>query len=570
MVTCRYQSHTRQPHSQAQVLCAIPVRIVSPPVLHAIYAICLPLYHKDYGAENALFAAAVPNEPYPITAFRSNGLGNALGLKNSPRCCLSVIIGRYASLFASHMHRCLQVHDILAHIAELACDQHDFRRRNRTAISFALTCRWFLDVGLDESWQELENILPLLKTLPEDLWEIRTGETYWGSVRIRTFAFTRSPTPLDWVRFESYASRVRRLGIQRRSGRFSVSWESPFSGVDSDVCQALLDYKPNALLPNLGELAWSVSSELFCHLPQFVGDKTRLLRVNVRGDAGELLHLQSILDAAPPIQDLRIFSHQTLDCQQISSFVCQFQRLRSLQVSFPLSDKAILYLSSFPHLTSLDIALNPADVQASLFTNIVALGLPHNRIPFQSLESLTIYCRTETHCVDFLQCMDFPRLRRFSLLLGAPPATPGLMDCFTALQRAASAALHTLNVEEETPRDLRLGSSQHHVFDARLIAPLLKFPTLKYLRIDATCSFDIGNAETRDMATAWPKVEHIELGMPGGWGTGSRITLDGLILFAKYCPNLKYLGIVIEPKIIPRLLGSDTGVEREQIRNPSV
>lgn len=64
------------------------------------------------------------------------------------------------------MHPCLYVDEIVRLIAhELVAS-----RRKATAVALACCCKNFEDPVLDALWEALDMLLPLLKTLPGDVW----------------------------------------------------------------------------------------------------------------------------------------------------------------------------------------------------------------------------------------------------------------------------------------------------------------------------------------------------------------------------------------------------------------
>ena len=65
------------------------------------------------------------------------------------------------------MHHCLNVDEIVRLIAwELVASDAD-----ATAVALAACRRNYEDLVLDELWAAQKQLLPLLKTLPEDVWD---------------------------------------------------------------------------------------------------------------------------------------------------------------------------------------------------------------------------------------------------------------------------------------------------------------------------------------------------------------------------------------------------------------
>lgn len=79
------------------------------------------------------------------------------------------------------------------------------------------------------------------------------------------------------------------------------------------------------------------------------------------------------------------------------------------------------------------------------------------------------------------------------------------------------------------------------------LRPLLSFHNLEYVWLNGCMSFeDVNNAFIRDLAKAWPRIQELDFGCPSCWGLPSRVTLDGLLAFCEFCPDLRGLGITFD------------------------
>jgi len=69
------------------------------------------------------------------------------------------------------MHPCLNVDEILR---LLAC-QLVASEGSATALSLARCCKSFEDPALDALWGTQDQLVPLLKSLPGDVWKVEAG-----------------------------------------------------------------------------------------------------------------------------------------------------------------------------------------------------------------------------------------------------------------------------------------------------------------------------------------------------------------------------------------------------------
>ncbi|KAG2072778.1 hypothetical protein BDR04DRAFT_1152880 [Suillus decipiens] len=93
------------------------------------------------------------------------------------------------------MHHALRVEDIVYAVLEHLESFAD-------VVNVAKTCKALSDPALNMLWSEQISIIPLMKCLPEDTWEV--GED-------QAINFSREPTPAEWERLELNAARVRQL-----------------------------------------------------------------------------------------------------------------------------------------------------------------------------------------------------------------------------------------------------------------------------------------------------------------------------------------------------------------------
>ncbi|KAJ7161165.1 hypothetical protein C8R46DRAFT_1223476 [Mycena filopes] len=105
---------------------------------------------------------------------------------------------------------------------------HVGRENHRDLISFALTCKTFMDPALDVVWTEIDGLVRSLNVLPS---------TAFRKVDREEYIFT-DPSPESWDRFDLYAGKVRRIN---------------FTGDELDlaICGRVAQLHPESLFPNL-------------------------------------------------------------------------------------------------------------------------------------------------------------------------------------------------------------------------------------------------------------------------------------------------------------------------------
>ena len=115
------------------------------------------------------------------------------------------------------MHRCLNVDEVLRLLAHaLVASQ-----AKATAVSLACCCKNFEGPVLDVLWGTQARLLPLLKTLPGDVWKVEAGRfvspptavIFSALTSLIREAFNTVPTKAEQSRFRKYARGMRELEV---------------------------------------------------------------------------------------------------------------------------------------------------------------------------------------------------------------------------------------------------------------------------------------------------------------------------------------------------------------------
>jgi len=84
------------------------------------------------------------------------------------------------------MHHCLNVLDILDTIFNFVLESHEYG--TSTLAALAVTCRHFEHPALDVLWRTIPSLIPLVKCLPPDLWEMTIQVETGRLLLVRTHA----------------------------------------------------------------------------------------------------------------------------------------------------------------------------------------------------------------------------------------------------------------------------------------------------------------------------------------------------------------------------------------------
>jgi hypothetical protein len=321
--------------------------------------------------------------------------------------------------------------------------------------------------------------------------------------------------------------------------------------MSSEVYRALRLSRPFIqLFPSLHNLSWSFLYGLNCsleHICLFVGPRTCYLRLEFEVlDLAELSLIRSIPVICPHIANLVIYygpkhgvkrdPHHLIG-DTIWDVVHCYQ-LTKIRCNLPVSRRGLVHLASMPALQIM--ALDVSD----LIDDSISLSLPQYAFPV--LRSLKLTgkstafldalpsCKLDDIKIDFVNTVnEVPLMTRFFQVLHDRCSRQSL----TRIEIDFGASVvptRLLDIESD------------------MLWPLLSFTNLQAMIIRSYHLFKIDNDFVEAAATAWPHLRILELGR-GGWGWGGRstnVTLAGLILLARHCPDLTRLCIVVDATVV--------------------
>ena len=236
------------------------------------------------------------------------------------------------------MHPCLNVDEILRLIAASTWRE--------TTVALACCCKSFEDPALDALWERQDELRPLLRSLPGDVYD---GDRYVVSApTIRVFfflncldrkSFKRLPMTLEWARFRKYARRMRAL---REEGNPEFLSSEAFA-----VLQSCAIDEP--FLPNLKFLHfWETTEGFFPFIPSFLSPTTTSITITFGGHDPPKATFASIVAAfpalCPNLQMVYLYPlpRDLIITAAVSKFLLTTNRgaLRQFRVDSPLTEKA--------------------------------------------------------------------------------------------------------------------------------------------------------------------------------------------------------------------------------------
>ncbi|KAF9641953.1 hypothetical protein BDM02DRAFT_3264624 [Thelephora ganbajun] len=406
------------------------------------------------------------------------------------------------------MHNCLKVDEILRLIAcELVPPDIIGEAKGRaTAVALACCRRSFEDPVLDALWESQYRLVPLLKTLPEDVWN-----------EGKCTPFKRLPTKLELTRFRKYARRMREVTEYGplEDGRLS-----------SEVFLVLHRFTSSELLlPNLRTL-WlsSVTVEFIPSILLLVSPGTTTIDIGFEEpDLSKALVASTITafpTRCPNLQQigLHCLPRDPMIIAAVSEFLLTTNRntLRSFHVDSPLTEEAREVISKLPNLCNLMVAIERnASLPSLVLPNLRELTIAYDHdgnqfqmfrgATFEKLESVTFYFQSE-------QTGDF-------------------LGLFERVAIAASV--------QNTLSEFRLytSCSWNPTYFSLLLFTQLRDLTIEF-SCNGGCSSRVDDDIIINLARAMAKLESLRLGGDPCRSSPTGVTAKGLVALAHHCPNL--------------------------------
>ncbi|KAJ7809819.1 hypothetical protein B0H13DRAFT_2149651, partial [Mycena leptocephala] len=421
-----------------------------------------------------------------------------------------------------------------------------YPRRRQDLSRLARTSTIFLSPALDALWSYQGTLLHLLRTMPNDLWDIT--ETFYGededeeeTMGVKVVS-RRAATSADWDRFIFYSRRVRSFHD------YHVLLET------ADVYEILAASFPgDFIFPRLQTLDWfPIAPELFHHVHSFLSPGLTRLELHMDYIADAVI-FETLTAKFPGLNNVSIGGYTHVP--SVSRFICALQDVETLVVS-DLDSKAFAHIARFPRLRYLWLM---SDKPTRLLP-------PPNDLPhFPALR--TLQYESIEYAPSLLQWLG-SSLVEFFLLARSWPATPTkrtVQELYSALaSNCTHSSLKTISVGKPwRPEPIDPNQLNLYLVSGEELRPLFCFRNLTRVSLSHTPGVDLDDGVILDMARAWPCLESLSLPSDTNCRITPRPTLEGVYAFAKYCPNLQELTILFDATSVPKLkIRSETGCRR--------
>lgn len=248
-----------------------------------------------------------------------------------------------------------------------------------------------------------------------------------------------------------------------------------------------------------------------------MGNQPTAIKFNIEGmDMQSLCTLQSLHYEYPGIQSVSIYGDGTNDLRAtdaLSYFLSNCTCLQKMEIYYLLPESVLETLAHIPTLTYLRLRV----------LNKVPFTIPESP-GFSSLRDLLLSGKSLAMMPAFIRTLSSPvewmNVRIDKCVFEATQLSDLLESFHASLQHT-----HLTQIDIATHKN---STASDTFCDEQAITPLFSFMNLTHVIIALPLAFCLGNDVVKDMATAWPQLQQLELGS-AGWRNKSKITPNGLL-----------------------------------------
>ncbi|KAF7354656.1 hypothetical protein MSAN_01379200 [Mycena sanguinolenta] len=420
----------------------------------------------------------------------------------------------------------------IAEIVRMICDEAEsgqYKRRFEALLALATTSKTFSEPALNIIWREQDSLVPLVKCMPDTLWQERQTET--GVV-----VYLRRPIAAsDLPRLLFYSVRVRSLDMEYTKKK----------ALHPEFLRALDLSLPQSFMPKLSHFAWTPKKdEVLSIMRHFMNPEIRKITLELGKHSASLSILPYITSACPFLSDLTLnVGTQPRFIPFISEAVCGWHHLTDL--SIPNLDQAgFTHVAQLPSLKCLslcfvkDMTLYPPDFLSGS--------------TFPVLKSLFVRCETARFCIGVIKVISSRQCEDLTIRPLATWTTTAWQELHTSVRdHLANPAFNMIDVEyweASPPEDIT-----PYVLSAPALRPLLAIKSLSTLSYQIYPNLDVNDDFLEEMARAWRKLQSLNFGTEVAVFSTDRpqATLKCLVYFARHCRRLSSLGLHMDATTVP-------------------
>lgn len=246
--------------------------------------------------------------------------------------------------------------------------------------------------------------------------------------------------------------------------------------------------------------------------------------------------------SSPDMRKLSVSVHQpeVIFDRLVSDHICRWSDPQTVfcpQIS--LDADALTHLSRAPGLTQLCFAPS-----ATLPDEITSSGA----LLFSTLHELELFSASLVPISRLLAHIQLPAVTDFIVKFSSCPSRENITSFLTALQPSGAGDSITTLTLTQIHRSPAILGSDPPVLTADDLRPSMALRNLRHISLDLGWNVGLTDAELLELASAWPRLEHLLINEDWGWQTSGGITPDGLVGLLQTCRSLSRISLAIDTR----------------------
>lgn len=297
---------------------------------------------------------------------------------------------------AHHTGACFRALQIVE-VVRMICTEFSERQR-KDLVALARTSKIFSDPAFDVIWGRLTSLAPLVRCMPDTLWEEVVLDSKMTIIRQR-----RPILSTDIPRLLFYSVRVKELELCSDSLQGSVQMHFLKA---LDMCLA-----PHVLMPKLSEFTWRPETEgALSFIHHLLGSHSRTIDFDLRNAKSALSLFPYMKAMCPLVSQFTLVMHlNKRTIPSLSDLVSGWQHLQELSIG-SLDKNGFIHIARLP-------ALNRLCLSSVKDSGLLPLYLPDfiSGTSFPALEDLDLSCEAPRFCIGLIRVISSRLLKTIRL-----------------------------------------------------------------------------------------------------------------------------------------------------------
>jgi hypothetical protein len=248
--------------------------------------------------------------------------------------------------------------------------------------------------------------------------------------------------------------------------------------------------------------------------------------------------LESFAKFSPNIRTISIRIQQPVNTfSKIEpSYICRWRNLCAVICpQLALDVDALVHLSRMPALTRLNFSLS------------ATLPTSDSLLCFSNLHGLTLHSKSLDPISRLLSQTRLPVIANFIAYIHSYPSKRELTSFLAGVPTSnVDHTIETLHLTQSFPPSNNVLRSEAPPLGLEDLRPWMAFRNLRSIQLNIEWNVNLTDTQVLMLASAWPKLEILEINRDWGWNSLGGITPGGLVQLLQACRSLCEVALALD------------------------